>query len=193
MAIFQGDKVSAKSQGFIRKFFNILQIFVVIGAILAVIYLFIFSPHEVTGKSMEPNYHQGEFLLADKISIKFKEQKRGDVVIFQFDDNTDYIKRVIAVAGETVEIKDGLVYVNDTLLDESSYLSESTRTNSGRYLSENIKFRVPDNMVIAMGDNRSFSADSRDFGPIMTNQIKGKVIIRVTPLSDFGFIKDPKY
>ena len=98
------DSFGEGPKTFIAFFFDILETVVIAFAIFAVIYLFIASPHEVIGKSMEDNFYEGQFLLADKVSYRFREPKRGDVVIFKFDDTHDYIKRVIGIPGDSVEI-----------------------------------------------------------------------------------------
>lgn len=173
--------------------FDILETIVIAFAIFAVVYIFIASPHEVIGKSMEPNFYEGEFLLADKITYKFREPRRGEVVIFQFDDTHDYIKRVIGLPGDTVEIKDGDVYLNEEILIESEYLKNSVRTSNGNFMTPGRKEVVPEGYMFAMGDNRSHSSDSRNFGMIKEDSIKGRAIVRYWPFDSFTMIPKVTY
>ena len=193
MSAFNDQGFYDKPQGFVNKFFNFLQIFVVFGAVVAVIYLFILSPHEVIGRSMEPTYFESEFLLADKVSYFVRKPKQGEVVIFEYDENHDYIKRIIAIPGDTVEVRSGKVYVNGEMLDETEYLDNSVNTANGNYFTSGRTVTVPEGTVIAFGDNRPHSSDSRNFGPIDVGKLKGRVIWRVTPLSRFGPIGRAKY
>lgn len=193
MGAFDDNSYYDKPQKLITKFFNFLQIFVVIGAICAVVYLFILSPHEVIGRSMEPNFYEGQFLLADKVSYMVRKPVRGEVIIFKYDENHDYIKRVIAIPGDTVMVENGKVYLNGNVLDESEYLDESVYTASGNYMTEGYEVTVPEGTIVGFGDNRPHSSDSRNFGPITLDQIKGRVIWRVTPFDSFGPITKAKY
>ncbi len=193
MAVFDDQTYYDKPQKFVNKFFNFLQIFVVFGAIVAVIYLFVLSPHEVIGRSMEPTYYEGEFLLADKVSYFVRTPKQGEVVIFKYDENHDYIKRVIAVPGDTVSVNNGKVFVNGEQLDESEYLDDSVFTANGNYFTAGRVVTVMEGTVVAFGDNRPHSSDSRNFGPIELEKIKGRVIWRVTPFDRFGAIKTARY
>ena len=173
---------------FITFFFDILETVVIAFAIFAVIYLFIASPHEVIGRSMEPNFYEGQFLLADKISYRFRELKRGDVVIFKFDDTHDYIKRIIGIPGDTVEIKNSDVFLNGVQLDESKYLEDTIITANGNYMTPGRIETIQEGTVFALGDNRSHSSDSRNFGMIEIDRIKGRAIFRYWPLDQLNYI-----
>lgn len=157
-------------------------------AIFVVVYLFLFQPNQVKGHSMEPTFHDGEYILTDKISFKMGLPKRGDVVVFVSPKNADvdFIKRIIALPGERVKISGGKVYVGDSLLDESTYLAPSVYTGPESFLSENRWFSVPEGKYFVMGDNRSGSSDSRDFGPVLPKEFVGKVFFRYWPLDRFG-------
>lgn len=178
---------------FIAFFFDILETVVIAFAIFAVIYLFIASPHEVIGRSMEPNFYEGEFLLADKVSYRFKDPERGDVVIFKFDDTHDYIKRVIGVPGDTVEIKNNKVFLNGDQLDESDYLEDTVMTSNGNFMTPGRTETVPEDSVFALGDNRPHSSDSRNFGMIKIDRIKGRVVFRYWPLDHLSILPKVQY
>src|SRR3989344_3426643 len=109
---------------FIKKavaaFFDFLQGIVVIMAVMVMIYLFVMSPQEISGASMEPNFHNGEYILTNKIEYKFREPTRGDVVIFKspLNKEIDYIKRIIGMPGKTVLLKDSAIYVSGQKVGE---------------------------------------------------------------------------
>jgi signal peptidase I len=174
--------------------FDFLQGIVVVMAIMVMVYLFIMSPQEVNGESMEPNFHNSEYILTNKVTYKFREPIRGDVVIFKSWKNkdVDYIKRVIALSGETVSLKDNSIYVNDEKLDEK-YLAPNVAIFGGSFLQEGQSFTVPDNMIFVLGDNRPHSSDSREFGPVAKEDIIGVVILRYWPFSLFGTVTRPSY
>lgn len=174
--------------------FDFLQGIVVILAVMVMIYLFIMSPQEVSGSSMEGNFHNGEFILTNKIEYKLTDPKRGDVVIFKSPGNkdVDFIKRVIAKPGETVEIKNNAYYVNDNKLDEP-YLSPGVYMFGGSFLHENQIYTVPPGKYFVSGDNRPHSSDSREFGPITKEDFIGKAILRYWPFPEAGIIKRPSY
>lgn len=174
--------------------FDFLQGIVVILAVLVMVYLFIMSPEEVNGSSMEPNFHDGEYILTNKVAYKLGDPKRGDVIIFKSWSNkdVDYIKRVIGLPGETVELKDNAIYVNDQKVDEP-YLSPGVAIFGGSFLVEGQPVVVPTDMYFVMGDNRPHSSDGREFGPVARADIIGVVILRYWPFSQFGSIIRPSY
>jgi signal peptidase I len=167
---------------------------VVIALVIAVVlYLFIMTPHEVLGNSMYPTYKNGEYLMANKLTYRFGEPKRGDVIIFKYSDTQDFIKRIIGIPGDTIMVKDGKVYVNGSKLDESGYLADTVYTSGGDYLAEGETITIGENQYFVLGDNRPHSSDSRTFGPISENQIKGKAWIVYLPLSEFRIVTHESY
>jgi signal peptidase I len=167
---------------------------VVIALVIAVVlYLFIMTPHEVLGNSMHPTYKNGEYLMANKLTYKFGEPRRGDVIIFKYSDTQDFIKRIIGIPGDTVMIKDGKVYVNGNLLNENSYLKDTVYTSGGEYLAEGETLTLEENEYFVLGDNRPHSSDSRTFGPISKDRIKGKAWIVYLPLSEFRIVTHEDY
>lgn len=178
----------------IAALFDFLQGIVVILAIMVMIYLFVMSPQEINGASMEPNFHNGEYILTNKITFKLGNPKRGDVVIFKSPKNkdVDYIKRIIGLPGDTVSLKNSKVYVNNQLLNES-YLSPDVYIFGGSYLQEGGEVDVPAGRYFVMGDNRPHSSDSREFGPIAKEDFIGKAIVRYWPFTRAGFLQTPQY
>lgn len=173
--------------------FSFLETVIVALVITVVLYLFVMTPHEVVGNSMHPTYKNGEYLMANKISYKLHKPERGDVVIFKYSDTQDFIKRIIGLPGDTVMLKDGNIYINGVKLEESDYLSESIYTNGQEYLKEGQSITVPDGEYFVCGDNRNHSSDSRAFGPVKLQNIKGKAWIVYFPFSQFRLVKHQSY
>lgn len=147
---------------------------------------------------MVPNFHNGEYLLTDKITSNrslpfYRKPERGDVIVFRapMNESYDFIKRVIAVAGDTVMVMNNRVYINGKLLDESKYLDPTYISSPGHFLSEGVSFTVPDGTVIAFGDNRSHSSDSREWGPVPLENIVGRAFYRYWPVNEVGLIRNP--
>ncbi len=134
----------------------------------------------VDGCSMEPNVHDGEFLVVNKIVYHLHSPRRGDVIVFQPPKNPkrDFIKRVIGLPGDEIAIEDGYVYVNGQLLEED-YFSEKPR--GSYYLEE-----VPPDSYFVLGDNRNCSSDSRYWGMVPRGNIVGKAWFFIWPVSAWG-------
>lgn len=175
-------------------FFNFLQSIALGGAFFVVFYLFVMQPHQVKGNSMFPTYHDKEYILTDKISYKFRNPKRGEVIILKSPKNPDidFIKRIIAIPGETVKVEGGKVFVNGELLEEP-YIEVPTPLFPGGFLQEGQEVTVPPDNYFVMGDNRPGSSDSREFGFVPTANIIGRVVFRYFPVNRLGRIITPKY
>lgn len=144
---------------------------------------------QVSGSSMETTLSNGDNLLVDKITYRFSEPKRFDIIVFpfQYDTDTYYIKRIIGMPGETVQIDyDGNIYINGSLLEES--YGREVIQNPGR-AAEPITLGKDEYFV--MGDNRNNSSDSRDpsVGNIHRKDIIGRAWVRIWPFSKFGVLK----
>jgi signal peptidase I len=174
--------------------FDFLQGIVVILAILVMVYLFIMAPQEINGASMEPNFHNGEYILTNKVLYKFREPVRGDVVIFKSPKNkdVDYIKRIIGLPGDTVGLLKNSLYVNGQKVEEP-YLSPGIIIFGGSYLQEGSEILVPPGTYFVVGDNRPHSSDSREFGPIPKEDFIGVAFLRYWPFSEAGVIPHPTY
>lgn len=169
---------------------DFIQSFVVIGAVFALVYLFIAQPHKVSGNSMVATFHNGDLILTDKVSYKLGNPKYGDIIVFKNPRNKaqDFIKRVIAVEGGSVTLIDEKLLVNNQLLSEN-YLAPGITTQGGNFLKPNETINVGPNHFFVVGDNRPHSSDSREWGTISKDEIIGKVFLRYWPITDFGFIK----
>ena len=175
-------------------FLDIIEVAVIALAIFVLVYLFLFQPHQVKGNSMHPSFEDGQYILTDKISYRFSEPQRGDVVVFKAPKNEklEYIKRIIGLPGEKVKISNGNVMINDELLNED-YLQSSLTTSAGAYLMEGETGYLADGEYFVMGDNRNHSSDSRDWGFVPVENIMGKTFFRYWPLTQFGVIHHINY
>lgn len=179
-------------KGLIDFVMDILETVVFIGSFFIVVYLFIMQPNQVKGASMEPTFISGDYIMTSKITYKFRPPKRGDVIVFKSPKNPDieYIKRIVGVSGDKVEIKNSQIFVNNNLVPEN-YISEATNLWDGGYAKEGVPMTVLENYLFVMGDNRPRSSDSREFGPVPIDSIIGQVFYRYYPANKAGWIKNP--
>lgn len=174
--------------------YETIQTIVIFGSIFVFVYFFAIQPHQVIGESMEPSFFDQEYILTDKISYRLREPERGDVVVFKAPNNPrrDYIKRIIAVPGETVSINNNTVYVNNKPLTEN-YLDQNERIDNGNLFSNNASIIVPEHYYFVLGDNRDHSQDSRVWGPVDQDSIVGRVFFRYWPPQQFGKVEAITY
>jgi signal peptidase I len=139
----------------------------------------------VQGPSMQPTFYTGQFLIVSRVNYLLGDPQRGDIVVFHYPGNPDedYIKRVIGLPGDTVEIRQQRVYVNGVQLNEP-YINEECTDDM---CADNSWELGPDQYFV-MGDNRNHSSDSRRFGPVDRGYIVGEVLIRYWPPSDWGIV-----
>lgn len=163
-------------------------------AIFMMVYLFLFQPHKVDGRSMYPTFNDREYILTDKISYRKSSPQRGDVVVFHAPPpyDGDFIKRIIGLPGETVMVRDGFVYINQEKLEEE-YLPSNFSTTEKSFLREGVIYTVPEDYYIVFGDNRDNSSDSREWGPVSVKAIVGKAWFRYWPTDRIGKIAHQDY
>lgn len=171
---------------------DILETIVFIGSLFIVIYLFILTPNQVKGASMEPTFYSGDYILTSRVTYKMRSPQRGDVVVFKSPRNPDieYIKRVIGLPGDKVMIENGNILVNNKLIQEN-YISARTNLWEGGFVKEGAVLSIPSDEIFVMGDNRPRSSDSREFGPVTIDNIIGNVFFRYFPSNKVGSIKNP--
>lgn len=171
---------------------DILETVVFLGSLFVVFYLFIMQPHKVVGASMNNSFHDGDIILTSKITYKFSNPQRGDVIVFRSPSNPDidYIKRIVGLSGDKVMVLDKKVFVNGYMLNED-YIAAKTSILSNGFLKEGVEIIVPEGYLFVMGDNRPYSSDSREFGPIPVTDVIGKVFFRYYPVTSLGSIKNP--
>lgn len=162
-------------------------IFIVIAASWFVV-TFVGQRTQVSGSSMETTLSDGDQLIVDKISYRFRDPKRYDIVVFpyHYEENTYYIKRIIGMPGETVQIVDGEVYIDGKLLGE--HYGNELMLNPGLAADP---ITLGDDEYFVLGDNRNNSQDSRaaNVGVIHRNELLGRAWIRIWPFSEFGVIR----
>lgn len=168
---------------------DFIQTLVVFGAIFAIIYLFVAQPHKVSGSSMVPTFQNGDFILTDKVSYRIGEPRDGEIIVLKNprNESQDFIKRIVAVPGQTIKVDGSSVFVNGAKISEN-YLPQETPTRSGTFLHEGETVTVAKNQYYVFGDNRNHSSDSREWGSITREEIVGKVFFRYWPPSSFGLI-----
>lgn len=176
-------------------FIDLAETLVIAGAIFVVIYAFLFRPFQVNGQSMYPNYENGEYILTNLIGLRFQPVGRGDVIVFESPTNKekDFVKRVIGVPGDEVMVKAGYVFVNGIKLDESKYLAPDVKTYAGAFLKEGNPDVVPANNFFVLGDNRSFSSDSREWGFVSVQKVIGKSFLVYWPVTKFRLVEHARY
>lgn len=184
---------------------EMVRVFLLAVVIIIPVRVFLFQPFFVQGSSMEPNFEDGQYLVISEFGYKqtnigwsdkslftvkpFKEIARQDVAVFRFPKNTEefFIKRIIGLPREAVEIRHGKVIIYNTehpdgfFLDESAYLSPSVLTQ------DMPRMELSQDQYFVMGDNRMYSYDSRAFGPIGKDKIIGRVLLRAWPMEQFSF------
>jgi signal peptidase I len=175
-------------------FLDILEVIVFAIAIFLFVYLLLLQPHKIKGDSMQPNFPNGEYLLTDKVSYRFREPKRGEVIVFEAPDanGDEFIKRIIGLPKERISVKEGAVFVNQRRLEED-YLGTGSITLPGNFLKDGQEATVPENQYFVLGDNRLHSSDSRTWGFVGKDKITGRAWIIYWPIAKAGPIKEIKY
>lgn len=179
---------------------EIVETLVLTLLIFWVIQSFIAQPYRVQQQSMEQTLEPDQYVLVDKLTPRFDAYKRGDIVVFNPPANwvqqqgQPYIKRVIGVGGDTVELKDGAVYVNGTKFNEPYvFKDENGNPQPTDELIGVSKWVVPDGQLFLMGDHRANSADSREFGPVDLGSVIGRAWLRYWPINTFKIIDTPTH
>ena len=169
-----------------------IKVVVISLAIILPIRFFVVQPFYVKGASMEPNFYDHEYLIIDELTYRFRDPFRGEIVVFKYprDPSQYFIKRVIGLPGETVEVTGGNVIIYNTehpngVVVEEDYLDEST---TGK-----VRVTLGEDEYYVFGDNRDSSLDSRSFGPITRDDVIGRVWVRGLPVSRIGTFDLPTY
>ena len=179
---------------------EVVETLVLTLVIFFVIQNFIAQPYQVQQQSMERTLEPGQYVLVDKLTPRWDDYSRGDVVVFNppiswTSDPTPFIKRVIGLPGDTVEVRDdGLVYINGVALDEPyTYKNEAGINEPTEVSLDQGRWVVPADQLFVMGDHRQKSADSRLFGPIAISNVVGRAFLRYWPIGTFGILQTPTY
>lgn len=175
--------------------FELVKIIIISLVVIIPIRYFLIQPFIVKGASMEPNFHDNEYLIINEITYRFKEAQRGDIVVFRYPQNPQeyFIKRVIGLPGEKIKFSDGNVYISKdenewTRLDEN-YLDASVKS----FANSDQPVDIGSDEYFVMGDNRNSSKDSRSFGPVNKSFIIGKVLLRGFPFNRVSLFDQVEY
>ena len=161
---------------------------------------FVVQPHIVKGNSMLPNFHTSERIFTQKITYYFKPPERSDIIVFKYPlaPDREYIKRIIGLPGEELQIETGKVKVfnkehPEGFLLKEAYLTTGMVTEPKNIIGVTAKFKVPEDNYVVMGDNRPESSDSREWGAVPRKNIIGKVFLRYWPPSKLSLIAHAVY
>lgn len=184
-------------KSFLLFIWEVAKIVIIALVIVIPIRYFLFQPFFVKGQSMEPNFENGDYLIVDELSYRLRSPQRGEIIVFKYPNNPSdrYIKRIIGLPGETVEIKDGKIVIIDKegqqTLDESKYLSSTVFTTG--FTSGNSAITLEAGEYLVLGDNRPVSSDSRFWGALPREDIVGRVIFRAWPFTRATTFGEPVY
>ncbi|MBI3745635.1 MAG: signal peptidase I [Chloroflexi bacterium] len=181
--------------------FEVLETLVLTVVIFFGIQAFVAQPYKVQQGSMENTLLPEQYVLVDKLSPRWDAYSYGDIIVFKppatWTQGSDvpFIKRVIGLPGDTVELKQGLVYVNDVKVNEPYIFTaeDGTRQQSFPAPGGATKWVVPAGQLFVMGDHRENSADSRNFGPIDVSNVVGRAWLRYWPFDKLGFVEVPAH
>lgn len=170
-----------------QSFWELVRFALIAIAIVIPIRIFIAQPFIVSGSSMVPTFENGEYLIIDEISYRLSSPQRNDVVVFRYPNDTKkfFIKRIIGLPNETVDIKGKTVTITNTGHPLGFILDQSFIEN---FSNDNIHFELKDNEYFVMGDNRSASSDSRYWGALPEKLLIGKVFLRLLPISKISIL-----
>jgi signal peptidase I len=175
-------------QRFIVSSWEVIKTIAIAGIVVFGIRAFLFQPFLVSGASMEPNISQSNYLIMDELTYRFREPVRGEVVVFRYpgDKSTFYIKRILGLPNEQVDIEDNTLLIDGVKIDESEYLK-------GIGTSGTVHTKLSSDEYFVMGDNRSNSYDSRAWGPLEKKYVVGRALLRLFPFNRISIFEEQKY
>jgi signal peptidase I len=180
-------------KNFLSFILDVIKIVVIALVIVLPIRYFLFQPFLVSGSSMEPNFHDADYLIIDEISYRFRVPNRGEVIVFHYPlaPSERFIKRIIGLPGDTLTVQDNQIDIETSagakqVLNESSYFKIPPSLND-------FSISLGANQYFVMGDNRNFSFDSRSWGPVPKENIIGRVWLKLWPFSQVNVIPLPNY
>lgn len=186
-----GQHAAGRTVGILGRFVRLVILVAVVVAVSVGLRTYVIEPFEIPSASMETTIMTGDMVFAEKVSYELGEPEAGDIVVFNDPQipSRVLIKRVIATGGQTIDLQDGMVYVDGVALSEryatgASYPLETTAGN----VEISYPYTVPEGQVWVMGDNRENSSDSRYFGSVDQSSIFGKAFVIYWPLNSIGFL-----
>ncbi|KKQ87192.1 MAG: Signal peptidase I [Berkelbacteria bacterium GW2011_GWA2_38_9] len=184
---------------FFSVLFEIIKTVVVVGVLALLLRVYIIQPFIVEGLSMSSTLANNDYLLVDKLSYRFGEPQRGDIIVFKYpkDERFNYIKRIIGLPGETIRITQNNVVITNKQNPDGLILHENYIKDIGGSLLNGdrrvIAVDIPQGQYFVMGDNRQGSSDSREWGFLPQKEIIGRSLVRLFPVGDFKILRDPTY
>ncbi len=164
-----------------------LKVVIISLAIIIPVRYFLVQPFFVKGASMEDTFHDSDYIMIDEISYRFRDPNRGDITVFRFPQDTSqfFIKRVIGLPSETIQVKDNTVTIYNKEHPQGFVLNEYYLSD-GQVTLGDLRIKLDDNEYFVMGDNRLRSSDSRSWGTLNRSLITGRVFFRAWPIAKFG-------
>lgn len=180
--------MSNKIKSEIREWLESLLIALVLALVIRA---FVVQAFKIPTGSMRPTLLEGDRILVNKFLYKFKEPSRGDVIVFKYpeDKKKDFIKRLIAVGGETVEIKNGGIYINDEKVEEPFIVRQMRYYNKSPYGGSGSKITIPEDSFYVLGDNSASSKDSRYWGFVPRKNLVGKAFFLYWPIKRIRIVE----
>lgn len=167
-----------------KKKWSMMQPFIIAFIIVALLRLFVFTIIRVDGQSMETTLYTGENIIVEKLSYTFSQPRRFDVIVCKFAEHRkNYVKRIIGLPGETIEIKDGVIYINGAPLEGDSHANGYTEGFQP-------EIYLPEGHYFVLGDNRTNSSDSIEMGPVAKGDILGRGFAIIWPLNKMEMLTD---
>lgn len=190
----QPEEKSSKPQEILGFIWETAKIIIISLAIIVPIRYYLVQPFFVKGASMEENFHDGDYLLIDEISYRFGEPERGDVIVFRYPENPSqfFIKRIIGLPGETIEIKNNKVTIYNSESPEGVTLEEYY-LSSNQETFGNLTVKLGEDEFYVLGDNRLQSSDSRRWGSLKESFITGRAFIRLWPFTNINLVESVNY
>jgi len=177
---------------FLLVIWETIQVAVISLAVVLVVRNFVIQPLFVDGTSMVPNFQDGDYLIIDELTFRFRQPQRGEVIVFKFPQNESsyFIKRIIGLPGDTVEIKNGVVSVSNAESPDGIQLAENYLISK---TPGDVKTILQKGEYFVLGDNRTMSYDSRSWGVLPSKNIVGLVRLRLWPINSAQAIVAPQY
>ena len=181
------NKEAEGKQTFKQSFWELVRFALIAVAIVLPVRMFIAQPFIVSGSSMVPTFENGQYLIVDEITYRFQEPKRGDVVVFRYPNDTKkfFIKRIIGLPGETVDVKKEETIITNKENPNGFALDQSYVVN---HSEDNSHIVLKNDEYFVMGDNRSGSSDSRSWGPVHKKLLVGRAFLRLLPVKEIGVL-----
>lgn len=187
--------VSRHKRGFLHEAWDIAKVLAISLIIVIPIRYFIVQPFIVRGASMEPNFYESDYLVIDEMSFYFRSPLRGEVIVFRYPRDTRqfFIKRIVALPGERVNIRNGRVKIINSDYPKGFVLSESYLIPQDRPTYPEVEISLGDDEFFVLGDNRDASSDSRVWGPLSKKFVMGRALFRAWPINGFGVLVQPPF